>query len=95
MPVVIEPVVTEEKLAALLAEQCESESLDYKEREDLNDTACLIEIAKDVAAMMAFGGYLVVGVDNRGIPTRNMTPRLAKLFDEAASPQARALSTST
>ena len=83
MPVVIEPVVNEEKLSALLAEQCESESLDYKDCEDLNDTGTVIEITKDVAAMMAFGGYIVIGVDKRGVPTGNMTAALAILFDEA------------
>lgn len=81
--VVVEPVVNREKLYALLAEQCESESLDYKDLADLGDTATRVEIAKDVAAMQARGGYLVIGVDNNGRPTGSMTAALARQFDEA------------
>lgn len=81
--IVVEPVVNEEKLAALLAEQCESEALDYKDAEDLTDKRSLIEITKDIAALQAVGGYLVIGVDGRGVPTGKMIPALAKHFDEA------------
>jgi hypothetical protein len=81
--VVVEPVVNLEKLYALLAEQCESESLDYKDLADLGDTATRVEIAKDAAAMQARGGYLVIGVDNSGRPTGSMTAALARQFDEA------------
>jgi hypothetical protein len=79
----IEPVVTAEKLSRLLAEQVESESLDFKQVCDLNDRRGLVEIAKDVGAMMGTGGYIVIGVDDRGALTTEMTTKLASLFDEA------------
>jgi hypothetical protein len=82
MPI-IEPVVTAEKLRALLAEQTESESLDFKSQCDLNDNYAKVEFAKDVAAMMAFGGYLVIGADDHGKPVDWPAEQQAPLFDEA------------
>lgn len=81
--VVVELLVNEEKLTALLREQSESESLDYKDAVDLSNPRHLVEFTKDVGAMQAFGGYLVIGVDAAGAPTGSMSPELARLFDEA------------
>jgi len=80
---VIEPVVTEEKLRQLLDEQHESEALDYKGELSLDDTRGLVEFAKDVGAMQIDGGFIVIGADNAGNPTGLVTPKDAKLFDEA------------
>lgn len=87
MAVVVEPVLTEEKLRALLAEQHEQSCLDYKVRLDLGDRRETIEIAKDVAAMQSepSGGYLVIGANDSGdAKSGGMTEQLTKLFDEAA-----------
>src|SRR6266545_6171104 len=87
MAVVVEPIVTEEKLLALLGEQCEQSGLDYKETLNLGKghPADLIELAKDVAAMRSNpdGGYIVVGADNKGCVVAGLTAELARHFDEA------------
>lgn len=89
MVVVVEPILTEEKLRSLLAEQHEQSCLDFKRSLDLAATAVgrrdTVELAKDVAAMQSepTGGYLVVGADDHGAPVPDLTPQLAKHFDEA------------
>ncbi|MGH2711759.1 MAG: AlbA family DNA-binding domain-containing protein [Actinomycetota bacterium] len=82
MPVV-EPVVTEEKLSQLLDEQHESEALDYKSACDLSERRDIVEIAKDVGAMQVRGGFIVVGADDRGTLTGDLTQETARLMDEA------------
>jgi hypothetical protein len=79
----VEPVVSEEKLRVLLAEQHESTSLDYKREADLSIKRTAVELAKDVAAMQVEGGFIVVGADDHGHPTGLVTPADASLFDEA------------
>jgi hypothetical protein len=86
MAVIVEPVLTEEKLLALLAERNEQSCLDYKETVDLTERRDTVEIAKDVAAMQSepSGGYLVIGADSSGtVVPGSMTSQLADLFDEA------------
>lgn len=87
MTFVVEPVVTIEKLHTLLAEQCEQSALDFKRTLNLGKghTADIVELAKDVAAMRSEsnGGYIVIGADDNGTPVGDLTPSLAKLFDEA------------
>lgn len=87
MAVVVEPVVHQEKLLALLAEQSEQSVLDYKRVLNLGkgDARDVVELAKDVAAMQAepHGGYIVVGADDHGQPVPDLTPDLAKHFDDA------------
>jgi hypothetical protein len=85
MAVVVEPILSEEKLRSLLAEQHEQSCLDYKRSLNLAVRRDIIELAKDVAAMQSelAGGYLVVGSDDRGSPVPDLTPQLAKHFDEA------------
>lgn len=82
MPVV-EPVVTREKLGQLLDEQHESETLDYKATCDLRERRDIVELAKDVGAMQVDGGFIVVGADDRGNPTGQLTEEQARLLDEA------------
>jgi Putative DNA-binding domain len=79
---VVEPVVTLEKLAQLLAEGTEFDTLDFKADIDLRDRKDIVEFVKDVAAMMAMGGYIVVGADDHG----QATPWPAdhqQMFDES------------
>lgn len=72
-----------EKLRQLLAEQAESESLDYKSSCDLRRKSDQVELAKDIGAMRMLGGYIVVGADDHGRPVVAVTSDLADLFDEA------------
>jgi hypothetical protein len=85
MAVIVEPVLTEEKLRSLLAEGHEQPCLDYKRCLDLSVRREIVELAKDVAAMQSesAGGYIVVGADDHGTPVPALKPPLAKLFDEA------------
>ena len=82
-PVVVEAVVNAEKLHELLAWQAEYPTLDFKSQCNLSETRDVVELAKDVGAMSARGGFLVIGVDKRGRPTGGMTDAQASLFDEA------------
>ena len=82
MPV-IEPVITEEKLRQLLDEQHESEGLDYKSKLSLDETRDIVELAKDVGAMQIDGGFIVIGADDNGNLTGQVTERDARLLDEA------------
>jgi hypothetical protein len=82
--VVVEPLVSEEKLRQLLDEQAESVSLDYKSACDLRDKGALVELAKDVAAMEMHGGFIVIGADDRGQPVGGLQSGTTRLFDEAA-----------
>ncbi|MGW5724895.1 AlbA family DNA-binding domain-containing protein [Nocardia beijingensis] len=81
--IIVEPVVSEEKVKALLALGTELTNLDYKSKVDLNDHPSLVEFAKDAAAMRACGGYIVIGADDQGRLTGDMTEPLAMQFDEA------------
>lgn len=85
MSVIVEPVLTQEKLLALLAEGHEQPNLDYKRTLDLNERRDLVEISKDLAAMQAekAGGYIVVGADDHGTIVPDLNDGLARLFDEA------------
>ncbi len=82
MPV-IEPVVTDEKLRQLLDERHESEGLDYKSKLCLDETRDIVELAKDIGAMQMDGGFIVIGADNNGNLTSQVTERDVKLLDEA------------
>jgi hypothetical protein len=82
MPI-LERTASREKLAALLAEGHESEQLDYKDVVDLSTDPGEWEMARDIAAMEALGGYIVVGADNSGVLTGRLTTTQADLLDEA------------
>jgi hypothetical protein len=82
-PVLVEPVVNNEKLRELLALQTEYSTLDFKDSCDLSEKRDQVELAKDVGAMSVLGGFLVIGVDGQGGPTGGLTAEQARLFDEA------------
>src|SRR3972149_2454319 len=81
--VIVEPLVSEEKLRQLLDDQAESSALDYKSACDLRQKADTVERAKDVGAMQVAGGYIVIGADNNGRPTNGVAAERVALFDEA------------
>lgn len=85
MTVIVEPVLTEEKLRLLLDEKHEQSCLDYKRTLDLNERRDVVELAKDVAAMQSeeSGGYIVVGADDHGMTVPDVTAAAARLFDES------------
>jgi hypothetical protein len=75
---------TEVRLLELLARQSESFDLDYKTILDIqNDSRHRLKLVKLVAAMTALSGDSVVGVDPRETPTGQVTPALARVYDEA------------
>jgi hypothetical protein len=57
--------VSRRKLEELLGHKCEADTLDYKERVDLSDTASRVELSKDILAMAnTKGGHIVIGVED-------------------------------
>ena len=83
----VQPVLNEGQLRLLIDAQHESETLDYKRELDLlgpNKRRAIVELAKDVGAMASrLGGYLCVGLDDRGRPTGLVTEEQAREMDEA------------
>ena len=82
-PVVLDGRVSDEKLSELLALQAEYPELDFKRKVDRAVTGDVIELAKDVGAMQVRAGYVVVGVDNAGVPVPDMNGIDTRGFDEA------------
>jgi hypothetical protein len=82
-PVVLDPSLSDEKLAELLGHQTEYPDLDYKTAVDLTSTEDLVELTKDVGAMQVRGGYIVIGADNQGALTGAMDGVDTRPFDEA------------
>jgi hypothetical protein len=83
--IIVEPVLTVEKLRECLNEQHEQAALDYKRSMDLKTTKDVLELAKDVGAFQAEpnGGYIVVGADGHGAPVDDMSDVDKLQFDEA------------
>ena len=82
-PVVVDGIVSEEKLAELLALQAEYPELDYKETIDLSTTAGVVDLAKHVGAMRVRGGYILGGVNGTGGLTGLLDSVDPRPFDEA------------
>ncbi len=82
--IVVEPVVSEEKLREALAEGSDSPALDYKRRLHLSSAKGAVEFAKDVAGLQgeASGGYLLLGADDRGQVTGDLDAVATALLDE-------------
>lgn len=81
--VVVEPLVSLEKLRDLLAEQAESPHLDYKAQLDPRIQSDLVELAKDIGAMEVEGGYIVIGVNDQGNHSGALSADVLPQFDEA------------
>jgi hypothetical protein len=82
-PVVVDGIVSDEKLAELLALQAEYPELDYKRSLNLSTTEDAVELAKDIGAMQVRGGYIVIGVDAHGAPVEDLDDVDMRPFDEA------------
>jgi integrase len=82
-PVVVDGSLTDTKLTDLLALGHEYEELDYKRKIDPGSKRDEVELAKDVGAFQVLGGYIVLGVDDRGKPTGDMDGADRGQFDEA------------
>jgi hypothetical protein len=82
-PVVVDGIVSDEKLAELLALQAEYPELDYKRALDLTTTEDAVELAKDIGAMQVRGGYIVIGVDGHCAPVDDLDDADVRPFDEA------------
>jgi len=76
--------VSEQTLIELLKEGSEATWLDYKDTLDLTQKRDLVELAKDIGAMQVDGGYIVVGADNAGQPSKRFTLNHTRRFDEAS-----------
>jgi len=81
-PFALDGTVTAAKLRELLGVQTELTWLDYKGECEISGARGLVEITKDVGALMIQGGYLVIGADDTGAPV-GLPAQQAKLFDQA------------
>lgn len=85
--IVVDGRTDEEKLLELLASGAEETALDFKATLDLSGRASRdsVEFAKDAISMgnLPGGGYIVVGVDDRGAPAHDQPPIVAEQFDSA------------
>jgi len=82
-PVVLDGIVSDEKLSELLALGTEYPELDFKGQLDLAANRDQVELAKDVGAMQVRGGYIVVGAKSDGTLTGELDSADLSRFDEA------------
>lgn len=62
----------------------EHQKLDYKRALDISNNAELIEITKDIAAMLSSGGgAILIGADDQGKPVTDLTDAMVESLDEA------------
>lgn len=73
--------VDADALAQLLGLGGERDWVDFKSRCDLSEKRDLVEVIKDIGALMITGGYLVIGADDHGLPAGE--PEHLDLFDPA------------
>jgi hypothetical protein len=83
-PIVVDGIMSVEKLAELLGRATEYPELDYKSTIDLTTTEGKVEIAKDVGAMQVAGGYIIGGVNNDGTLSGELDGVDTQAFDEAS-----------
>lgn len=85
--IVVDGRTDAEKLTELMAASSEETSLDYKSTLDLSNRSSKDSLlfVKDVVAMINLpaGGYLVIGVDDRGRPAHDQAPVDVGRFDSA------------
>ena len=84
-PVVVDGRVDDEKLGELMAIGAEHDELDFKAFVDLGGGKSKLGFVKDCIAMMntPAGGYIAIGLDGHGSPTRSQAEVDAARFDPA------------
>jgi hypothetical protein len=82
-PVVLDGIVSDEKLSELLVLGTEYAELDYKRVIDLGDKRQEVELARDVGGMLVRGGYILAGIGPDARPTGDMDGMDLALFDDA------------
>lgn len=82
-PVPLDGIVSDARIVSLLELGTEYASLDYKASVAIDSKPGLVELAKDIGAMLSVGGYILIGVDQRGKPTGDMDAVATEQFDEA------------
>jgi hypothetical protein len=71
------------KIRSLLGQGSEYEKLDYKRTLDISDKHSVIEIAKDIGAMLSSeGGSILVGADDSGVQVPDLADAEYDKFDE-------------
>jgi hypothetical protein len=75
--------VSQDKLRDLLAERAESAALEFIGACDPSNRRDIVELASEVGALAARGGWIVVGSDDHGRLTGNLTEEHARQFDDA------------
>ncbi len=81
-PVVVDGVLSEEKLIELLNLGTEYPQLDFKQKVEL-DKRGLVELVKDIGAFQVNGGYMLIGVNANASPTGLMDDVDLRPWDEA------------
>jgi hypothetical protein len=82
-PVVLDGIVSDEKLAELLVLGTEYPELDFKRMIDLADKRQEVELARDVGGMLVRGGYILAGIGPDARATGDMDGMDLAVFDEA------------
>lgn len=75
--------VDDDKLRELVAQGQESDCLEYVAACNLDERRDVVELASEIGALTARGGYLVLGLDDGGRPSGRMDARMAARFDDA------------
>ncbi|MCA1699702.1 MAG: ATP-binding protein [Actinobacteria bacterium] len=83
-PVVVDGIVSTEKVTELLALQTEYPELDYKTKLDLSSTEGRVDLVAVVGSMGVKGGYILGGVDDDGQLTGLMDTVDLRAYDEAS-----------
>ncbi len=82
-PVVLDGIVSDEKLAELLVLGTEYAELDFKRMINLRDKRQEVELARDIGGMLVRGGYILAGIGPDAHPTCGMDGMDLALFDDA------------
>jgi hypothetical protein len=82
-PVVLDGIVSDEKLSELLVLGTEYAELDYKRVINLGEKRHEVELARDVGGMLVRGGYILAGIGPDARPTGDMDSMDLALFDDA------------
>jgi hypothetical protein len=82
--VVVDGVLSDEKLSELLTGRTEYHNLDFKRECDISSTRDKVELAKDIGAMGVAGAYILIGVNDDGSLSGTLDGVDTRAFDEAS-----------